>query len=44
MKLWEEGGGIAEIPRKNIDNTLIYENQIKECKSNVEKYKLMKKI
>ena len=43
--LWEEGGGVGEIPLKNYNfNNYVYQYQIHECKNFAEKQKLMKKI
>ncbi|CAD8112182.1 unnamed protein product [Paramecium primaurelia] len=44
MQVWEQGGGIAEVPKRQHDKTYVFEHQIKECKSYEEKYQLLKKI
>ncbi|EAR93244.2 DNA-directed RNA polymerase (macronuclear) [Tetrahymena thermophila SB210] len=44
-KIWEEGGGQGEIPRRFYDyKDYVYQYQLKECKNRDEQQRLMKKI
>ncbi|KRX08397.1 hypothetical protein PPERSA_08596 [Pseudocohnilembus persalinus] len=44
-ELWEEGGGVARIPKKNIDTkNFVYEFQLKETRSQAERKRLERKI
>ena len=44
-QVWEEGGGVAYIPKRHYDfSDFVYEYQIKECYSTIEKMKMQKKL